>query len=225
MHPQKVVNIVREKTDTIILFHSGTGKDSICLCDLLSKNFARVVCVFMYMVKDLEYENRYIKWAKKRYNNVEFYQTPHFSLSSFIKHGHLGIQKDLTISLMSIGKIDKLIKVKFGIRWSVYGFKKNDGITRRLMLNGYTNNICDKTSKAYPLADWSNKDVLRYIQDNDLIQPFIYNQNKPSSGCDISEPTFLDFLRRKYPEDLQKVISQFPTCEVILFKYDSYGEV
>ena len=224
MHPTQVIDILRARTDSIILFHSATGKDSLCLCDLLSKKFSHVVCVFMYMVKNLDYENRYMDYAKRKYHNIEFYQTPHFSLASFIKHGHLGIKKDTTIQNNTIAKVDKLVKSKFGLSYSVYGFKKNDGITRRLMLNGYPNNICESTKKAYPLADWKNSDVLHYLKDNDIIEPFNYNPTKPSSGCDISSPLFLDHIRKKYPNDLQKIFDQFPYTEVILFKYDNYGE-
>lgn len=219
----EIIKTLRGQTDNVILFHSGTGKDSICLCDLLSKNFNHVTCVFMYMVKGLEYEARYIAWAEKRYPNIQFYITPHFSVYSFVQHGHLGIKKDENIERMTIAKIDKLVKVKFNAQWSVYGFKKNDGITRRLMLNGYKDGLCYQTMKAYPLMDMKNSDVLRYISDNGLMKPFKYTDTKPSSGCDISDPLFLSYLREKHPGDLKKIFEVFPFCEVILFKHDTYG--
>jgi 3'-phosphoadenosine 5'-phosphosulfate sulfotransferase (PAPS reductase)/FAD synthetase len=224
MHYQSIIKDLRSKTSEVILFHSGTGKDSIVLCDLLSKSFDRVVCVFMYIVKDLAYENRYINWALKTYPNIEFYKTPHFALYSFIKHGYKGIQKDIKIEAMTIAKIDRLVKVKFQIDWSVYGFKKNDAINRRLMLNGYKNGYCENTKKAYPLMDYKNSDCLNYISANNLIKPFNYGTLKPSSGCDISTPEFLIYLENKYPEDLQKVFETFPLCEADLFKYKTYGK-
>jgi sulfate adenylyltransferase subunit 2 len=73
----QIIENLRQQTDTVILFHSGTGKDSIMLCDVLSKNFKAVVCVFMYIVKNLDYENRYINWAEKKYSNIKFIKTPH----------------------------------------------------------------------------------------------------------------------------------------------------
>ena len=225
MRPEESIRIVKEKTKEIILFHSGTGKDSIALLNMLSPNFNRVVCVFMYMVKGLDYENRYIDWALKNYSNIEFYKTPHFCLNSFIKNGHLGIAKNKDIQNNSIRKIDELVKSKYNILWSSYGFKKNDGITRRLMLNGYKENICDKTHKLYPLRDLSNSDIINYINDNNLIPPFNYDHSKPSSGCDVSNPVFLDYIRTKYPSDLGKIFNQFPYCESILFRYDNYGKI
>jgi sulfate adenylyltransferase subunit 2 len=224
MFYKEIIDELRTRADTAILFHSGAGKDSIVLCDLLSKRFERVICVFMYLVKDLDYENRYINWAEKIYPNIEFYKTPHFALYSFIKHGYKGIKKNPKIEAMSIAKIDRLIKVKYQIEWSAYGFKKNDGVTRRLMLNGYEKGLCESTKKAYPLMDLKNSDCLAYISDNNLIKPFNYGTPKPSSGCDISTPEFLIYLEQKYPQDLQKIFNTFPMCEADLFKFKTYGK-
>lgn len=222
MHYLKIINTLKEKTDTVILFYSGTGKDSIMLADLCANNFKKVYCVFMYLVKDLEYENRYINWTKKKYPNIEFIQTPHYAIYSFIKYGYLGIKKDTTQSKTTISKIDEKIRKKLCIEWSVYGFKKIDGITRRFMLNSTENGIMYKTQKAYPLMDLKNIDVLNYIKENNLITPFNYGTLKPSSGCDISTPEFLYYLEQKYPNDLKKIIAQFPYTEIKLFNYKNY---
>ena len=72
--------------------------------------------------------------------------------------------------------------------------------------------------------DLKNSDVINYIQDNNLITPFNYGTTKPSSGCDISTPEFLSYLRVKYPNDLKKIFTQFPLAEVNLFKFDNYGQ-
>ena len=222
MHYLKIINTLKEKTDTVILFHSGTGKDSIMLADLCAKNFKKVYCVFMYLVKDLEYENRYINWTKKKYPNIEFIQTPHYAIYSFIKYGYLGIKKDTSQSKTTISKIDEKIRKKLGIEWSIYGFKKIDGVTRRLMLKSTEAGIMYKTQKAYPLMDLKNSDVLNYIKENNLITPFNYGTLKPSSGCDISTPEFLYYLEQKYPNDLKKIIAQFPHTEIKLFNYKNY---
>jgi 3'-phosphoadenosine 5'-phosphosulfate sulfotransferase (PAPS reductase)/FAD synthetase len=219
-----IINTLKKRTDKVILFHSATGKDSIMLCDLMSKNFTQVICIFMYIVKGLDYEKKYIDWAKRRYKNILFYETPHYALNSFIKNGYLGIKKNESVESMSIHKIDKLVKEKFKIDWSVYGFKKIDGVTRRLMLNGYPEGIYKNTHKVYPLMDLKNNDVLDYISDNDLIKPFNYGTKKPSSGCDISTPEFLMYIKQNYPEDLKKIFKAFPFCEANLFKYETYGK-
>lgn len=227
----KCINELSKETDSIILFHSGTGKDSIMLLDLLSPKFKKVFCVFMYIVPGLQYENKYINWALQKYKNCEFIKTPHYCLNSFIKNGYLGIKKDTNIIKNSISKIDQKIRKITGINYSVYGFKKIDGITRRLMLTDktmYKDNsklielpFNRSTKKSYPLADLKNHDVLNYIKENNLIPPFNYGTLKPSSGCDISTPEFLDFLSKKYPNDLKKIFKQFPFCEAKLFEFQN----
>ena len=224
MNYLQIIKQLSEKTDRVILFHSGTGKDSIMLADLLSKHFEEVVCVFMYLVKGLEYENRYIKWTEKKYPNLKFIQTPHYALPSFIRNGYLGIEKIDKFPKTSIKQIDEKIRKSTGIEYSIYGFKKVDGITRRLMLNDLSDGIHPKTKKCYPLKDLKNSDVLNYIKDNNLIEPFNYGTTKPSSGCDISTPEFQDYLRKNYPSDLEKIYRQFPLAPTILFKYDNYGK-
>ena len=70
--------------------------------------------------------------------------------------------------------------------------------------------------------DLKNIDVLNYIKENNLITPFNYGTLKPSSGCDISTPEFLYYLEQKYPNDLKKIIAQFPYTEIKLFNYKNY---
>lgn len=223
MNHAGILKQVRAQTSEIILFHSGTGKDSIALCDMTSKMFDRVICVFMYMVKDLDYENRYINWAEKKYSNVSFVKTPHFATYSFVKHGYLGIKqdkefrniklKDITLSMKSIHKID----------FACFGFKKVDSIDRRIMLNELPTGIAS-TKNFYPLKDFKNSDVLNYISYNNLIPPFCYNPLKPSSGCDLSDPIFLSYMKQKYPTDLKKIYETYPFCEAILFRHENKTE-
>ena len=221
MYYLEIIDKIKQNNDSVILFHSGTGKDSIMLCDLLSKNIKKVVCVFMYIVKDLEYESKYIEWAKIKYKNIDWIKTPHYCVYSFLRNGYLGIKKDESVPKNYISKIDKLIRKRTNINFSIYGFKKNDGLTRRLMLNQLKDGINHNTSKAYPLMDLKNIDVLKYIKDNNLINPFNYNTKKPSSGCDISQPLFLKYIKEKYPNDLQKIYEQYPMTEAILFNYEN----
>ena len=119
-----ILKKVAEKTDEILLFHSATGKDSIALLDLTSKYFAKVACVYMYVVKDLDHVNKYIKWSKNKYN-VDFIQLPHFANSSFIKIGYLGLKKDESVKSYNLNSIVELAKKKTGIQWVCFGMKQN----------------------------------------------------------------------------------------------------
>ena len=94
---QQAINIIKQiagQTDKVILFHSASGKDSIALLDLLHPYFNKIVCVYMYVVKDLEHINRYISYAQNKYPKARFIQVPHYAVYSYIKTGFMGCAKN-----------------------------------------------------------------------------------------------------------------------------------
>lgn len=74
----QIIQGIREKTDTAVLYYSAGGKDSIALLDMLAGMFNKVICYYMYLIPDLDHVQPYIKWAKTKYNNVEIRQIKHF---------------------------------------------------------------------------------------------------------------------------------------------------
>ncbi len=216
------IHALSKKTDRVILFHSAAGKDSIALLNLLSPHFKTIQCVYMYVVPNLEHINRYIHYAEKRYPNAKFIQTPHYAYYNLKKHGAFGAT-EANFSQWNLSKINDKVREQTGIEWSVFGFKKNDSLNRRLMLNTYPDSITnEKSKKVYPLADWSNKQVLAYIKKNRLIEPIHYGNigNTQSQGTDVTNISFLQWCKKNYPSDLQKVFAEFPDAERILFEYE-----
>lgn len=216
------IKALSAKVDRVILFHSGAGKDSIALLNMMSPYFKEIQCIFMYMVKDLEHINRYIRWAENKYPNAKFIQTPHYAYYNNKKLGMYGTEQ-VKYAEWNVSKINEKIQEQTGIEWAVLGFKKNDSLNRRLMLNSYPDSMTSEAGKKlYPLADWSNKEVLQYIKKNRLIEPIKYGNtgNTRSQGTDVKDISFLLWCRKNYPNDLKKVIAEFPDCERILFEYD-----
>ena len=82
------------------------------------------------------------------------------------------------------------------------------------------NGINEVQKKCYPLSEYRNKDVLEYISRKGLIKPESYDLKHQSSGTDITDINYLLFLRGKFPEDLKKVINEYPLVERKLFEYD-----
>lgn len=218
----KSIETLSKHTDRVLLFHSGNGKDSIALLDMLSPKFKFVQCVYMYMVPDLIHINKYIYWAEKRYKNAKFIQTPHYAYYNYKKYGFADSEQ-VNYAQYNLSTIaDKIIE-QTGIEWSVYGFKQSDSLNRRLMLRGYEDEILNlKNKKIYPLSKWKNKEVLQYIRKRRLIEPLKYGNtgNTRSQGTDITDLSFLLWCRKNEPRDLQKIIAEYPDTERILFEYD-----
>lgn len=235
---QLIADEIAKKTDEVILFHSVSGKDSIALLDILAPRFKRVVCVFMYIVKDLEHNNRYINYARNKYPSCEFVQVPHFAVFSYIKYGYMGHWQNPKQKLYSMADLTAKMCEKTHIEWSCFGFKQADSLNRRCMLRSYTADKGDyameainyRNKKFYPLSHYKNADVLEYIKVNGLIPPENYGFKGMSCGENISSIAFLDYLRSKFPNDLKRVYAEYPECERILFEYDyelkrkDYGE-
>lgn len=215
-HAEKVISTVRQKSNRALLFYSA-GKDSICLLDLLAKEFDEVVCVFMYFVEGLEHIDRFIRFSEKHYSNVQFIQIPHWNLTKIHRAG-LFCQPKKVRQLM-FGDVIQAIKLKTGIPYAFIGEKQADNLNRRLKLRGYELEAISTTNNIYPLSHWKDADVLNYIKRNRLPKPISYGSNKRSNGVGFNEDCFI-WLRKHYPKDLEKILTAYPLSQKILFDYD-----
>nr|DAN18708.1 MAG TPA: phosphoadenosine-phosphosulfate reductase [Caudoviricetes sp.] len=216
----QIIEQIAQKTSKVILFHSMSGKDSIALLNLLYPHFDKVVCVFMYVVKDLDHIARYMHYINKKYPKAQIIQIPHFSLFSYIKTGYLGHTQNEKQRLYNLANLTDNIREKTNIEWAVFGFKQSDSMNRRVMLRTYQDEaINEKSKKVYPLSTYKNADIIEYIKVEKLITPEKYS-NSQSSGTDITDLHYLLFLRNNYPNDLKKVIDKFPLVERKLYEYN-----
>lgn len=217
---QQIIEQIAQKTNKVILFHSMSGKDSIALLHLLYPHFDQITCVFMYVVKDLEHITKYMHYINKKYPKARIIQIPHFALFSYIKTGHLGHRQNEKQRLYNLSDLTDNIREKTNIQWAVFGFKQSDSMNRRVMLRTYQDEaINEKNKKVYPLSTYKNNDIIEYIKAEKLITPEKYG-NSQSSGTDINDLNYLLFLRNNYPNDLKKVINEFPLVERKLYEYD-----
>lgn len=220
-----IIQQVAARQRKIILFHSAAGKDSIALLNMCAPYFDEIICVFMYIVKDMEHINKYILWAEHKYPNVKFIQYPHYAIYTYIKYGHLGIKQDPSQRLYKLMDINNMARENTGLDWTMFGFKQSDSLNRRLMLRTYEMEaINEKSQKAYPLSHWKNRDVLAYISLNNIITPIQYTKQAQSQGTDINDITFLLWCQKNYPGDLKKIIAVFPQTEQMLFEFN-YHEI
>ena len=211
----RYIDLIRVKSNEALLFLS-LGKDSLVLLDLIYPKFDRIVCVFMYFVKNLEHINRWINWTKAKYPKIEFVQVPHWNLT-YILRGGLYCVPNPKIKLLKLADVVSAMRLKYGIYYTFLGMKKADGMNRRLMLKGYVG--YENEGLCYPLADWTQKDILAYMKQKGLPEPVRYSK-KASGGVGFNLDCFL-WLRENYPQDLNKIIQTFPMSERILFEYDN----
>ena len=224
---REIIDDVSKETDSILLFHSLSGKDSIVLLDLCYKKFKRVIVVFMYLVKDLEHIMRYYNYAKAKYPNIEFVQVPHYALFNYIKTGYMGIKQNTKQRQWTLSDITDKLREKLCVEWACYGFKQSDSLNRRLMLRSYTDGkeaINWKTKKFYPLSTYKNKEIMDFILDHRLKNPEVCGTNKQSSGVDIEDVAYQKYLKELFPEDLEKIYKVFPMARIVMLKANNKEE-
>lgn len=223
--PLAILQEVRKETDSIILFTSLTGKDSILLTYYTARVFSRVVCVYMYIVKDLQHVVKYQTYFENRFQNVQYMHVPHYVLASHIKVGFMGMGQDKKQKNYSLAQLTELVIEKTKIEWSCFGMKQNDSLNRRLQLRTYEENaICRKSKKVYPLSELSNKEVIGLIDINRLPKPIKYN-NRPSQGQDIDDIYYLLWLREYYPEDLLKTFETYPGTRELIYRHEQRAAI
>lgn len=198
------------------------GKDSLVLLDLLYPRFDRIVCVFMYFVPGLEHIERWVGWTKAKYPKIEFIQIPHWNLTYLMRGGvYCACIPD--IKVLKLRDVIDSMKVRCGINYTFLGMKKADGMNRNLMLKGYEANGYENAGLVYPLADWTQRDILAYMRQNRLPEPVRYSL-KASGGVGFNLDCFL-WLEKNFPQDLQKIYKVFPLAERILWEHhNSHSE-
>ena len=211
----KTIEAVRAESDECILFNSF-GKDSLVCLDLIAPRFRRVVNVFMYFVPNLEHIARFQRQCLSRYTNTQLIQIPHWNLT-YLHRGGLYCEPNPKQRLFKLRDVVQAVTEQVRIPYVFLGMKKADGMNRRLMLNTYEADNYVHNRWAYPLATWTQKEVLAYMRHNRLPEPVRYSKNA-SSGVGFNLDCFL-WMEKNAPDDLQRMYEAYPQSRRILFEY------
>ena len=219
------IDYVRSQTDTCILMCS-LGKDSIVTLDMIASKFTKIYAVFMSFVHGLEHIDRWQNWVRARYKNVEMVEIPHWNLTYILRSG-LYCTPHPNQKLLKLADVEKALRLKYGTEWVFLGMKKADSMNRNLMITRFKDaHYCDNF-QAYPLAEFSQKQILSYMKFHNLPEPVQYGLSqagdearvgKASNGIGFNVDCLL-WLEKYYPGDLAKIYKTFPLCERVLLEY------
>lgn len=183
---------------------------------MLHPRFKRLMVVFMYFVKDLEHINRWIRWAKSRYPGIELMQVPHWNLT-YIMRGGLYCVPNPRVKLMKLADVVRSVRLTTGLHYTFLGMKKADSMSRLLMLKGYADEDYEHAGMVYPLAEWTQKDILAYMRQHNIPEPVRYSL-KASSGVGFSLDCLL-WLEEHCPQDLERIYDTFPLSRRVLWEH------
>jgi len=200
-------------TDAIIVGVS-CGKDSAATLDVCSRHFLNVHAYFMYLVKGLEFQEKYLCYLEGKYG-ISIMRIPHWNLSAMFKYGWLRNHSESMMSVPLIKLIDaeSYVKEKLSCEWIAYGHRAQESLERNAMLkkNG---GIDLKGKRVYPLTFWSKKHVVKYLDKNKIPLAPEYRFLGRSFGAFL-EPQLL-VIKQHWPNDSDKIKEVFPYVEAII---------
>ncbi len=205
-------------TDSVIVGFSG-GKDSIVTLDLCFKYFKRVVPFFMYLVPNLEFQEKMLRRYEERYN-TEIIRIPHFEVSEFLKYGSF-TQMDWSIDVVGINDTYEYLRQRTGIHWIAAGERCADSIVRNAMIKK-SGSIDYQRGRFYPLAYWKKNEVLEYIKYRKLYlspeQKQIGFSFRSLAGCELA------IIKQMFPADYEKILRVYPFAGAAVERYEKYGK-
>lgn len=205
-------------TDSVIVGFSG-GKDSIVTLDLCFKYFKRVVPFFMYLVPDLDFQERMLKRYEDKYN-TEIIRIPHFECSDFLKYGSFTMY-DPNVEIVGITDTYEYLRQRTGIHWIAAGERCADSIVRNAMIKK-SGSIDYKRGRFYPLAYWKKNEVLQYIKQKKLYlspeQRKMGFSFRSLAGCELA------IIKEMYPADYEKILKVYPFAGAGVERFNLYGK-
>lgn len=204
-------------TDSVLVGFSG-GKDSAACLDLCFKYFKNVQPFFMYIVPDLEFQERTLRYYEKRYK-TEIIRVPHFMLSDFLRYGTFRLP-DLDVPMVKTVELYNYLRELTDIYWIAAGERIADSIIRRAMIKE-SSSIDEKRGRFYPLAYWDVNHVRSYNKANRLPLS-LENKTLGYSFRSLMAQDLMN-IKKYFPDDYEKIKDMFPLVDVELKWGEMYG--
>ena len=204
-------------TDSVLVGFSG-GKDSATCLDLCFKYFKNVQPFFMYLVPNLEFQERTLRYYEKRYN-TKILRVPHFMLSDFLRYGTYRMP-DLDVPMVKTVELYNYLREKTGIYWICAGERISDSIVRRAMIKE-SSSIDTKRGRFYPIAYWNVAQVRAYNKQQRL--PLSLENKALEHSFRSLMPSEVKNIKEVFPDDYKKIKDMFPLIETSVKWEEFYG--
>lgn len=192
-------------TDRCVVGVSG-GKDSVAVCDLLHGAGVRLSGFFLYAVPGLSFQQRYLDYLRRRYD-MEIVEWPHPDLPLRLLGGRYCTALP-SMPQVSFREVWDAARARFGTGWVATGEKRCDSLQRRAMLSAW-GEVQVARRRAFPLANWSHRDVYAYLKHRRVMLPpdyalFGHSMADPLRSDDLSA------IQATYPEDYERICRLHP---------------
>ncbi len=185
--------------------------------DICNKYIKNIVPVYLYYVKGLSYREDFIKYYEDKYGR-EIVRLPHPELALYKKNNVFGCgkAKDRENQEVSLSENDNILRRQYNVSYIAYGYKKTDSLSRRGMI-WHGDGIDERNKKIFPVADFSNKDIMYYVKKNKLLLPPEYKDGYRDIN-NFFEKRALTWLISRYPNDYEALKTEYPLIDSVLYK-------
>jgi phosphoadenosine phosphosulfate reductase len=168
--------------------------------------------VFLYFVKGLSFQEKVIQYYERRYK-IKINRFPHNDVK-FI------MERD---KKRKIGQADmeNFLRDKFDISFIIYGYRKDESLQRRGMMAHLDHGIDWKYKKIYPLAEWREPHIRKYVKQKRLVLPDSYRMGY--RDINSLKGDALMYIYNNFPEDYRKIITLYPHIEAERIRVENYG--
>jgi 3'-phosphoadenosine 5'-phosphosulfate sulfotransferase (PAPS reductase)/FAD synthetase len=193
------------------------GKDSVAVLELLHEHGIKPFGFFLFMVPGLRVQRDYLDYLRRRYD-MEIVAWPHPDLAAFVRNGRYCTALP-TMPQLSFREVVEAARVRFGVEWLATGEKKQDSLQRRAMMSAW-GNIQVARHRAFPLAEWVQRDVFAYLKHRGVVLAPDYGL----FGHSLANPTTPESLvplRDRYPDDYARILRYYPFAEASAVRHDA----
>lgn len=220
-HPLATINRARDHYGIrAVICSVSCGGDSVASLDLCVKHFDRVEAFFMYVVRGLSFQEKYLGYLERRYG-IAIARIPHWGLANTLQHN---IWRHPTTATNGLTRLkprhaEEYVRQLFGLQWIVKGIKYSDSIERNTQVVQSDCGVSVKQKQVWPLAWWKHGDVTNYLAMQGIMAPPDYRLKSGVDGLQLKHsgsfssllwPDEIIPIRDNYPEDYAKIVKMFP---------------
>ena len=223
-HPLDVVRRARsDHRITDVVCFVSCGRDSAVALDLCVKHFDRVEPVFMYVVKGISFQERYLNYLEN-WCGLKIHRIPHWGLSRVLKGGAF---RHMTAGASNLRQLkprhaEDYVRKLTGVDWIATGEKYHDSLERNVQISK-ANGISQERKKLWPLAWWTHSDVQAYAaRERIMVGPDYRIKLAGGHGGSMSSLLTTDEIVpifESYPDDFEKIREVFPHVEAQVQRY------
>ncbi len=201
----------------------SAGIDSIAMYYQLTKYFKKIVPIYLYVIPDLEFVNRYLNYFENVFKR-KILKIPHPQTIRLLESSAYNFQHNNQLSsndLLSVYDMDTcVVYIADAIGYPkntmcAIGNKATDNPKRFMSIKKY-GSANYKRSTFYPIYDWHESDVRNCIRDNNVKIPIdykIFGRSLDGLMYRFSAP-----LKKHFPKDYEKIKEFFPLIDVEILR-------